>query len=193
LSGGEKSLPWPEPRRLGRTPHSKTQVSQRFLKRLRRGRLRRAPLPAQTPESDGMGDPRLRLHFAPGFFSAPPFRAESRTLRAVGARHRAMMLRTAASIHVARPQGSGHVPCSLPPPENSWSWLSLRGFRGGFAPLKRDSPASRSLPPLSRRGAWKEERKGWPCRPLARHHEDTCLFEPGDDARIMCPTGFRFR
>jgi hypothetical protein len=39
------SLPWSKPRRLGRTPHSRTQVPQRLLTRLRRGRLCPGRLP----------------------------------------------------------------------------------------------------------------------------------------------------
>jgi len=52
---GERSLPWSEPQRLGRTPHSGTQVPQRLLMLLRRGRLCPPPFRHRLPSLCGRG------------------------------------------------------------------------------------------------------------------------------------------
>lgn len=63
----------------------------------------------------------------------------------------------------ARRQESRHAACGLRPPEVSWPLLSLRGNWGGFAPANLLMPPRWRSPPLSWRGAWKEERKVcWP-------------------------------
>jgi hypothetical protein len=64
----------------------------------------------------------------------------------------------------ARRQGSHHAACGLRPPEVSWPLLSLRGNWGGFAPANWLMPPRRRSPPLSRRGAWKEERCSLCCK-----------------------------
>ena len=129
--GGERFLPWSKPQRLGRTPHSGTQVPQRLLTRLRRGRLRIVRLPrGQSADSQlcGVSDELCRPHCAPGLFAPlrcanglplrcgrrsssddPPGRAR----RSRNAPAKAVMLRAA------------HRPAKV-----SWPLLSLRGNSG---------------------------------------------------------------
>ena len=119
---GETPLPSSEPRRLGQTPLSGTQVPQRLLRRLRRGRLRPPPAvarPTQTPELVGMqrsSAPSSRRYRPSAHDSARKPCASLRVAQII-----ATILRAVPSFHEARAAKAVTLRADLRPPKVSRS------------------------------------------------------------------------
>ena len=158
--GGEMFLPWSKPQRLGRTPHSGTQVPQRLLTRLRRGRLRIVRLTrvhGADSRSCGVSDELRRPHCAPGLFA--PLRCANGLPLRCGRRSSSDDPPGRARRSRNAPAKAVTLRAARRPAKVSWPLLSLRGNSGeasrrpsGKCHLARARPRSFGAEPGKERG-----------------------------------------
>ena len=144
---GRGFSPWSEPPRLGRTPHSRTQVPQRLLMRLYAAGDCDPHLSSTDSQKCGAGsDPSVPI-LASLRPPVPPTPAPSASGSAAN-RNRGIAFEAPhrrPPFHAARQQGSWHAACEPARSRCALAGAQPRDHQGGFVPANLFDPSSLSL------------------------------------------------